>query len=270
MKKRLITIAIILIMVIVNAAVVQADTLPTVTIKTSSTEVKPGETLTVTLSVKCDNGINGFDATYSYDDSILELQSGAVTDTTKWSSLGSGNSITIICNSSEKITNSDIYVLTFKVKENATIGSKATINFENITVDMDVATNSNVTIDGQTATIKIAQTTNNGDTTTGDNSNNGNNNNSGNNGTNNDGTNNNGTNNNGTNNNGTNNNNGSTTNNNNSSNTNNGKITTDKTVSKDTKLPQTGTGEMLVAVTIGIGSAIAIISYIGYRRHKNI
>lgn len=252
MKKKVITIAIIVIMVLVNVTVVRANSIATVTVKTSSTEVKPGEIFKITLAVKCDDGINGLDTTYSYDNNLLELQSATVADTTKWSSLGTGSSITVICNSSEKITDSDIYVLTFKVKEEATIGSEATINIGNITVDMDVTTNSKINIKEQIIKTKIAQITNNTESTTTEDGSNDNNNS------------------NNTNNNNSNNNSNGTITNNNSNNTNNGKTTTENNTINANKLPQTGTDEIIVAVTIGVGIVIAIMSFISYSRYRNI
>lgn len=102
MKKTIIGIMTILVLILANITVVQAAT-ATATLKTSNETVKVGETFTVTLSVSCEDGINGIDCTYSYDEDKLELVSAALKDTTTWASLGSGKDITVISNSETQI-----------------------------------------------------------------------------------------------------------------------------------------------------------------------
>lgn len=58
MKKTLFIIGIILAIVIVNITAVYAST-ATASLTPSSASVKKGDTFTVTLSVNCEDGING-------------------------------------------------------------------------------------------------------------------------------------------------------------------------------------------------------------------
>ena len=156
MKKRLFIIGIVIIAILANITIVQADSTPTVDFKINSSQVKPGNTFTVTISVVCEDGINGIETTYSYDEDKLEFVSGSVSNSNNWSSLSSGNQITVICNSTSKITSADLYVLTFKVKDNAAVGTTAKIITTDILVDSDASTNSESIIKAKTATVTIA------------------------------------------------------------------------------------------------------------------
>ena len=138
----------------------------------SSTSVKAGETFTVTLSVNCEDGVNGVDTTYSYDEDKLELVSANVAGN-NWANLGVNGTIQVICNSTSKITSDNVYVLTFKVKDNAQVGSTAKISTTDIKIDSDV-TSSSFTETAKTVNVNIISENS-------DNSNNGNNNQSSNN-----------------------------------------------------------------------------------------
>ena len=93
----------------------------------NKTQVIPGQTFTITLSANCDDGLNGIITTYTYDSNVLELQKAEALDTTNWSDLGGNNEIALLALNST-IKNANIYRLTFKVKENATTGTKTTIS----------------------------------------------------------------------------------------------------------------------------------------------
>ena len=169
MKRKIFTVLIAILLAVTSFSMVQASGEVTATLRASSSKVKSGETFTVTLSATCDEGINGIDTTYTYDETILELQSAGVADSSKWSSLGSGRSITLISNTESKITSASLYTLTFKVKETATIGEKASVQTTQILLDSDAASNSNKTITARTVTIEIAgETTGEGDSSTGE------------------------------------------------------------------------------------------------------
>ncbi len=108
---------------------------------TSSTSVKQGETFIVTLSVNCEDGINGVDTSYSYDEDKLELVSANVASS-NWANLGIDSKIQVIVNSTSKLTSENIYVLTFKVKDNASVGDSAKVSISEIKVDSDVSESS--------------------------------------------------------------------------------------------------------------------------------
>lgn len=167
MKKKLITFAIIIMVIIANLSIVQAAT--TATLKTNKDKVKPGDTFTVTLSVACEDGINGIDTTYSYDTDKLELVSASVKDSANWSSLGSDKKITVICNSTSKITTAELYVLTFKLKDTVATGTTVSISTTDILVDSDAATNSEKTIKALNVSVTAeTESSNNGSQSTGE------------------------------------------------------------------------------------------------------
>ena len=109
---------------------------------TSSTSVKQGETFIVTLSVNCEDGINGVDTSYSYDEDKLELVSANVASS-NWANLGIDSKIQVIVNSTSKLTSENIYVLTFKVKDNASVGDSAKVSINIISKDSDTQNGNN-------------------------------------------------------------------------------------------------------------------------------
>ncbi len=140
MVKKIIAIIMTLNMILFSINIVNAAT-GNASLNASNTSVKPGETFTVTISAKCDDGINGIDTTYSYDTDKLELVSENVANN-KWVSMGSNSAVQVICNTTSKITSDNIYVLTFKVKDNATTGTTAKVSTTDIKVDSDVSASS--------------------------------------------------------------------------------------------------------------------------------
>lgn len=154
MKRKLMIIVFTMLFILANIITCYAATEPTVTLQADKTEVKAGENFTVTLSATCEDGINGIDTTYTYDTERLELVSANVASS-KFSSLGIDNQITVICNSSESITSSDIYVLTFKVKDGIEVGSTAIVSISETMIDSDAATDSQHTVAAQEVTITI-------------------------------------------------------------------------------------------------------------------
>ena len=165
MKKIIISI-IVLCLVLSSISIVNAST-GTVNLIANNKTVKPGETFTVTVSVSCVDGINGINTTYNYDQDKLEFVSAKVSND-NWANLGTNNSITVISNSTSKITSSDIYVLTFKVKDNATAGI-AKVGTSDIMIDSDLAENSSFNVSAKSIDINIITDNNQGDNNPGDN-----------------------------------------------------------------------------------------------------
>lgn len=252
MKKIIVSI-IVLCLILSSISIVNAST-GTVNL-TANKSVKPGETFTVTLSVSCEDGINGVNTTYNYDHNKLELVSANVANS-NWASLGTDNSITVISNSSSKVTSSDVYVLTFKVKDNATGTIK--VETSDIMIDSDLAENSSFNVKAKSIDINIITNNNPGDDNQG--SDKPGDNNSGNN---NPGDNNSGDNKPGNNNQGNNNQGGSNQGNNNQGGNNQGSTNgstnkNDNTTVTDTKLPKTGDVNLVLVTSIGIAVASAI------------
>jgi len=134
----------------VNAAEVSAR------LSTGTSTVKPGETFTVTLSATCSDGINTVSTTIEYDESVLELVNGAVSDSSKWINLGENKNINIFANSRDSISYADLYLMTFKVKDTAELGNTI-ISAGTITIDSNAESNSISTIDGEMITINVSE-----------------------------------------------------------------------------------------------------------------
>lgn len=160
MKTKLILIISIIVIMVINITTSYAASTYGVYLTINPKTIKVGDTFTVTLSAKCEDGINGIDTTYEYDENMLELVSANVVDTKKWASLGVDNQITVICNSTEKIKEADIYELTFKVKETVKPGTTIKIKTTDILLDSDAATNSEYTITAKELTISVEETSN--------------------------------------------------------------------------------------------------------------
>lgn len=120
----------------------------------SSLTVKPGETFTVVLSVNCQEGINGvIGLTYNYDKDKLDLVSEKIG--TNYTNLGTGDTIDLITNSKNKLTNEDIYIFEFKAKETIKSQTIANISTGDIKIDSDEASNSEAIVKGQKISITI-------------------------------------------------------------------------------------------------------------------
>lgn len=118
--------------------------------------IKLGETFTIVLSVHCSEGINGIaDLTYDYDSNVLELVNSNVKDSNFINLSSDNTTIDLLCNSENKITSSDIYELTFKVKNNAKTNSKSIISISNFIIDSTEDTNSETDIDEQKIELTI-------------------------------------------------------------------------------------------------------------------
>lgn len=153
------TFIICIIFIILSTTLVQATTKPTISLKSNSSSVKPGDTFTVTIHGICSEGINGFSTNYSYDTKNLELVSATVSDSSKFSNLGMQSEIAVISNTTSKITDTNLFILTFKVKDNATLNDKSNIKLSNIVLDSDKQTDSKVNINDQEIFITIEKET---------------------------------------------------------------------------------------------------------------
>lgn len=149
MKKFIVSLIAIIMLIscvsFVNAAEVSATLTP------SSTKVKRGETFTLKITAECSDGINSFSTSIQYDKDVFELVNKAIPESSseKWSMQGSAkeNEIYIICDSRDKITEDELCVVTFKVKDDAEIG-QSIISAGTITIDSDAESDSMNTIDG--------------------------------------------------------------------------------------------------------------------------
>ena len=235
MKAKLIIGNIIAIIIILLTSVTYAAT-GTAELKADVKEVKKGETFTVTLVVASEEGINGISTKYTYDTDKLELVSESLVDTTNWSNLGTSPELTIICNSTSSIKSADIYTLKFKVKDNVTAGSVATVETTDILLDTDAQSDSEVTISAKKVEVNVIEDKNNNTDDPGTN-------------------------------------NPSNPNNpNNSNNTNNSGTNTKKpdSTSSGSTLPQTGESNVIIYILIAISIIFSVISYKKYNEYKKI
>lgn len=274
MNKRIKILLISILLFALGTGVVNAS-VATATLSTSNQTVKPGETFTVTLTAKCDQGINGLESKIDYDKEKLEFVKVEVVDTTAWTNLGENLTVQILHASSETVKEAEIFKVTFKVKEDVTVESTARITVDDIVLDSDEGTTSISEIEAQAIEVKIVKESNNNDNSSDNNNgsndndsnnndrdnNNGDNSNSSNN---NDRDNNNGNNSNGSNN--SDNNNNNNTNKNNVINNNNtnsiGKNNVDTTTT-DKSYPKTGVVTILLPILITL--AISIVLYKKYK-----
>ena len=154
MKKNIIFNVVILLVISICTSV-NAAANAIVTLKADEYQVKQGDTFKVTLSVSCEKGINGIDTTYTYDKTSLELIKAELIGSNKWVDYSQAGSLTILCDSSSKITSADIYEFEFRVKENASVGALAEITIGKTLVDTDEATNSEIEIEAKSINITV-------------------------------------------------------------------------------------------------------------------
>lgn len=248
MKRVLISI-LMLFMVVTMTTTVDAAT-ANINVGASAESVIKGKTFTVTIAGTADNNITGMQANFKYDSTKISMESKSAG--AGFSDVSGSAEIAIAATSSESLSKSGtLYTITFKVLDTAEVG-ETTISVSDATLALVNANSEqeNVSAGNGSATIKIKED----DTTAG--------------------------------------NQGGTTetpkeentatedkgnivgnsssNNNSSSNksTNTNKSSNTKK-NTTTKLPQTGVESFSVIAIVALG-AIAIASYVSYRKYKNI
>lgn len=80
---------------------------------------KPGDTITVTLNATCEDGLGFVGTEIKYDKKVLTLQSQTIEK--DWVNYGK-DKLELFINTTNKITNSEICVLVFKVNDEASEG----------------------------------------------------------------------------------------------------------------------------------------------------
>lgn len=158
MKNKLIVLGITFILILMSTIAVYANTDTTVTLQADKTEVKAGETFTVTVKATCKDGINGVVTSYSYDEDKLEYVSESVPNSDySFGGNKDAKEIFVYCTSMDSVTSTDVYTLTFKVKEGIAAGSTAKVSIAETTLDSDAATDSEHIIAAQDVTITVAE-----------------------------------------------------------------------------------------------------------------
>ena len=238
MKKVLISIF-TLIFIISMITVVNAAS-GSISVTASSNQVTRGNTFTVTVSGTADENITGMQASISYDTNKLSLENKSAG--TNFSDLSGTNEIAIASSGNSDVKSGTLYTLTFKVLDTADLG-ETTISVTGATLAlvngsqaqenvMASDQSAKVTIISDTTTVSGEEETNAETTKT-------------------------------------------TTPSSKKSNS-SSKSTSSKSSSKSSSnssskktLPQTGV-EVVSVIGIAVLSFVAIISYVSYRKYKNI
>lgn len=254
MKRKVISIlTIFLIISIALTASIKAAT-GSISVGASSESVIKGKTFTVTIAATADTNVIGLKANLNYDKTKLTLKSKKAGD--NFTDGSANESELAFATGGAGSKSATICTLTFEALDSATVGDTE-IKISGIVLAAD----ENINLNDETVTIKIKAD----DTTAGNDENN---NNTTNNGNNNNNTDNSANNSNNSNNNANNsNNNSSNTNNNNSGKSNSNSSNSNSSSTK--KLPQTGIEDINILLVIALG-AIALTSYVSYKKYKNI
>ena len=252
--KRVLISVLTIIFIVSMITTVNAAT-GSINVGASSDSVIKGKTFTVTIAGTADNNITALQAKLTYDSSKLSIENKSAG--TGFSDLSGSNEIAISAASSENLSKSGtLYTITFKVLDTAEEGN-VTISITDATLALvnENSEQENVKVADGSATITIkaddttvgnqgsqenqnnVQTQEPENTTTPSNT--------------------------------TDSGKDKSNTSSNSSSKNTTKNTTKNTVKKPTKLPQTGveTASLMAIVVLG---AISIVSYVSYRKYKNI
>ena len=148
MKKQIFIISIILFILfgtILNTVNAVDAASATVTLAPSKTEVKPGDTFTVTVSATCTNNFEGVDSFLVYDKENLEYN-GTSSANSNWGSIlaedvsnvaehaANGYQYSLAAAASDAKASDSVMVISFKVKDNATANATAKIALNGIKV----------------------------------------------------------------------------------------------------------------------------------------
>lgn len=149
MKKTIKILLILLCVYIFSIKVVYAAE-PTASIKLNKEDLKPGETVEVTLNVKCEEGVSAIEATLEYDEEVLTLEKKEISE--GWLNMGSGAELELVLNEATKVEDIDVCTLTFKVDESV---EAETIKVAMGQVKIQDISNNETTIEKIEQTIKI-------------------------------------------------------------------------------------------------------------------
>lgn len=274
MRKKLLNILIILILLLITSNISYAtESDGGISITSSKARPTPNETFVVTISATSESGLNGINAKIEYDENILEFIKSDLKDTSKWAEFDEfPNLVAMWRSTSESSKSSDVYEITFKVKETTQKTTQIKLK------DIIVSTNEteDLKIDEISMTQEIGEKAQNNNNN--QNSNNSNNNNQNNNSQNSNNSNNNNQSSNNQNNNknqqtNINNNNGNTSNNKGQNNNSSAQVQQNKaqtaTTQTQQKIPETGKSIMIKILLIAF-AIITSISYILCKKYKDI
>ena len=162
MKKKIMIIGMMLLLILTNCITVYGATTSSVILQANKTEIKAGETFDVVVKVKSPDGINGIDTTYTYDTEKLELVNAFLTDDTILVDISMGTAGLIsLMGIAPTVSDIDtnVYTLTFKVKDGVAANSTATVSLGQTYLSTFAQSDSEHTIPEQSITIKVIEQT---------------------------------------------------------------------------------------------------------------
>ena len=132
--KVLFTFLLIAIITIAGAKIAYAAE-PSLQLKADVTEAKIGDTISIDVTAKNDNGIEGLDSILEYDSTKLEFTNKTdVEDATMSQADGETGDykLIILVNSASTVTEKKLVTLKFKVLDKATVGETLKVTVKNI------------------------------------------------------------------------------------------------------------------------------------------
>ena len=158
MKSKLMIIGIVILLILTNTMAVYANTGTTATAQADKTQVKAGDTFTITLSANCPDGIGTLETNYTYDKDKLELKSEQVANANFFNLNLEDEQIMVeglisVMGTSKQ---GDIYKITFQVKEDVEANSTIKVNFDK-TVILAWNTDAEYEIDSQEVTLTVIE-----------------------------------------------------------------------------------------------------------------
>lgn len=155
MIKKISCFLIALFVIIANAVIVNAaDTIGQ--LQASAENVNKGETFTVKVHLDYNDEITGIkELKFNYDSEVLELVSQKINDN-RFADAGSDESgLYLYTTSTDSIKSTDIYLLTFKIKDGATVNSNIEISTSDFVIYNNVG--DPVDVDGITTSVKVTE-----------------------------------------------------------------------------------------------------------------
>ena len=155
MIKKISCFLIALFVIIANAVIVNAaDTIGQ--LQASAENVNKGETFTVKVHLDYNDEITGLKGLkFNYDSEVLELVSQKINDN-RFADAGSDETgLYLYTTSTDSIKSTDIYLLTFKIKDGATVNANLEISTSDFVIYNNVG--DPVDVDGITTSVKVTE-----------------------------------------------------------------------------------------------------------------
>lgn len=158
--KRILFLVIIFVIYTTSGVFAEASGTADVILEPSSTSLKVGETVTITVSANCENGVEGVNITLEYDKTKLEFTNvnEVIQETGNMSGFeGAGNNgkfkLSAVCSTTETQKETKVATLKFKVLGTATVDEILSVKLSEIEVyDSNLDT---FTMEDKVVTLKV-------------------------------------------------------------------------------------------------------------------